>query len=99
VSDTVSGPDQAVPTVFDETLNFAAYGTATATDNDASARTKLLGGVEGGISLALKPGLVAGTVATFSIDAPGPMNSRLTRAYGTIEYLSREGRGHVALGP
>lgn len=99
VPDTVSGADQAEPTVFDTTLDFAAFGTAAATANGSSVRTKLPGGGEGGISLALKPGVAANTVATFSIDAPAPMNFRLTRAEGTIEYLSTEGRGHVVLGP
>lgn len=98
-ADIAETTETAEPTLFDTTLDFAAYGNAAVTAIGSDIRIALPGGGEGGVSLALKPTLTADTVATFSLDAQAPLNFRLTRTDGTIDYLSTEGRGHVVLGP
>lgn len=101
-SPPVSFPDARyamAPALFDTTLDFAVYGNAEAKADGSSVRIILPGGREGGVSLALKPSITEDTVATFSVDWATPLNFRLTRGDGTMEYLSTEGRGHVVLGP
>lgn len=87
------------PGLFDTTLDYAAYGNATAKAEGNAVRIEMSGDGESGIALTLKSSVAEDTVATFSLDAAAPMNLRVTRPDGTVQYLSTENRGHVVLGP
>lgn len=94
-----AGQERPAPGVFDTTLDYAAYGNATAKAEGNALRIEMTGDGESGIALTLKSSVAKDTVATFSLDVSAPMNLRVTRPDGTVEYLSTENRGHVVLGP
>ncbi|MBI1393467.1 MAG: hypothetical protein GC152_12060 [Alphaproteobacteria bacterium] len=94
-----SEPELTEPSLFDTVIDFAAYGTAEVEARGNTLALDLPGGGEGGVALTLNPSVTTMTVAGFLLDAPAPMNLRLTRTDGTIEYLSTENRGAVVLGP
>lgn len=92
------GQIESESSLFDTMLNFATFGDADIKADGNSISVTMRGG-ESGIAISLKPSITTNTVVTFSIDAPAPLNLRLTKADGSIDYMSTESRGHVVLGP